>query len=91
MLHVLHTERVLRLTAPGRLLPWLGPALRGLAAAQFKRAVCLYSPAEQQTTRRYCKGCPHIAACPYGSTVEAEPPPGAPVFGGQDDGVRIPQ
>jgi len=35
-LEVLETNRVLRLTRGGRLLPWLGPALRGLTARQFK-------------------------------------------------------
>jgi hypothetical protein len=88
MLHVLETERVLRLTAPGRLVPWLGPALRGLAARRFKRRVCIFPPAEQETTWRYCKGCPHQAVCPYGQTVEPDPPSGAAVVAGQDDAVR---
>ncbi len=88
MLLVLETERVLRLTAPGRLVPWLGPALRGLAARSFRRAVCLFTAAEQDSTWRYCKGCPHQAVCPYGQTVEPDPPPGAAVVSGQNDAVR---
>ncbi len=87
-LTVLETARLLRLTRPGRLLPWLGPALRGLAARRFKARVCRFPPAVQQAERLYCKGCPHIAECPYGLTVEPDPPPGARVPPGQEDAVR---
>jgi hypothetical protein len=87
MLTLLHSRRTLRLTSPGRLAPWLGPALRGLVAGRFKEAVCRFSPTEQQTTWRHCKGCPHMAGCPYGQTFEAEPPPAA-TFRGQEDGTR---
>jgi hypothetical protein len=87
-LQVLETTRRLRLTRPGRLLPWLGPALRGLAAARFKARVCRFPPAIQQTERRYCKGCPHIAECPYGRTVEPDPPAHVHVPSGQEDAAR---
>ena len=87
MLYALETERILRLTSPGRLLPWLGPALRGLAAGQFRQSVCAYSLAEQQSTWRYCKGCPHITECPYGRTIEPDPPAGMAMHG-QDDAAR---
>src|SRR4051812_18428037 len=88
MLYLLHSRRTLRLTASGRLLPWLGPALRGLVARRFKESVCRFSLAEQDTTWKHCKGCPHMSACPYGQTLEADPPPSAQVFVGQDDGTR---
>jgi hypothetical protein len=88
MLGVLETERRLRWTSSGQLVPWLGPALRGQIAAAFRRAVCRFSPVEQETTWRYCKGCPHRDGCPYGETVEADPPAGASVVSGQEDGVR---
>src|SRR5207247_2239575 len=88
MLTVLQTNRFLVLTRPGRLLPWLGPALRGLVAGRFKEQVCRHSPAEQRTRWRYCKGCPHLTACPYGLTLEAGPPPGAVPFRGQEDAAR---
>jgi hypothetical protein len=87
-LPVLETTRVLRLRQPGRLLPWLGPALRGLAARRFKERVCRFPWAVQQTERLYCKGCPHLAECPYGQTVEPDPPPGSRVPPGQEDAVR---
>ena len=87
-LPVLETTRILRLTRAGRLQPWLGPALRGLAAARFKARVCRFSPEIQQGERLYCKGCPHIGECPYGRTVEPDPPQGAMVFGGQEDATR---
>jgi len=54
-LPVLETWRVLRLTRRGRLVPWLGPALRGLAAGRFKQHVCRYPPGIQASERRYCK------------------------------------
>ncbi len=87
MLVLLHSRRTLRLTGEGRLLPWLGPALRGLVARRFKEAVCRLSAREQQE-RPYCKGCPHMRGCPYGETLEAGPPEQAAVFSGQDDGAR---
>jgi hypothetical protein len=87
-LEVLETNRVLRLTRPGRLLPWLGPAVRGLAARRFKANVCRYPPSVQNGERRECKGCPYMFECPYGRTVEPDPPPGAHVFPGQADATR---
>jgi hypothetical protein len=87
-LPVLETMRVLRLTRPGRLLPWLGPALRGLAARRLKARVCRFPAAVQEGERRYCKGCPYIAPCAYGRTVEPDPPPGARAPPGQEDAVR---
>jgi hypothetical protein len=87
MLWMLQTRRVLRLTSQGRLVPWLGPALRGLVARGFKEAVCRFSWDEQQTTWKYCKGCPHMTGCSYGRTFEADPP-ASMTFRGQDDGTR---
>src|SRR5438128_2057285 len=86
VLAVLETNRVLRLTRPGRLLPWLGPALRGLAARRFKARVCRFPPEVQDRERRYCKGCPYIGECAYGRTVEPDPGVGVPV--GMEDAVR---
>jgi cytidine deaminase len=88
MLTLLRVTRPLRFTSPGRLLPWPGPALRGLLARPFKASVCRQTPAEQETVWRYCRGCPHMAGCPYGQTLEPDPPPGAPVFPGQEQAVR---
>jgi hypothetical protein len=88
VLAVLETHRLLRLTRSGRLLPWLGPALRGLVGMRLKAGVCRQSAADQQTTWRYCKGCPLMAGCAYGETVEPSPRPGVEVFRGQEDGVR---
>ncbi len=88
MLVFLQSRRTLRLTSPGRLLPWLGPALRGLLARRFKESVCRFSLAEQQTTWLHCKGCPHLTACPYGRTFEGEPTAAARAFSGLEDGTR---
>src|SRR5688500_6091986 len=88
MLTVLRTAASLRLTSPGKLVPWLGPALRGLIARRFKSQVCRHAPTEQDTTWRYCKGCPHMTESPYGQTVEPDPPPDAAVYKGQEDAAR---
>jgi len=85
MLTVLETTRRLRFTSGGRLLPWLGPALRGLASARLKHHVCRFPAPERPT---YCRGCPHQAACGHARLFEPQPPPGARVLVGQEDAVR---
>lgn len=88
MLEVLEATRWLRWTRPGRLLPWLGPSMRGLIARRFKARVCRFSAGEQETTWRYCQGCPHMSQCAYGQLFEPDPPPTAFVFSGQSEAVR---
>lgn len=56
--------------AAGRLVPWLGPAVRGAAARAFKDAVCRFPPAERDTRWVHCTGCPHLAECAYGRAFE---------------------
>ncbi len=82
MLPVLRCTRVLRFTRPGSLLPWMGPALRGLLARPFKERVCKHPLDQQQSRWLYCTGCP------YGQTIEPDPPPGAAVFHGQGQAAR---
>lgn len=62
----------LRLTRPGTLLPWLGPALRGMVAWEFKEQVCRHPTRERRQRWRHCTGCPHLAECPYGQTYEPD-------------------
>ncbi len=69
-------HRTLRFATAGRLLPWLGPALRGLASGTLKRRVCVFSAAEQRTRWLRCRGCPHLLSCPHGVTFEYDPPGG---------------
>lgn len=95
MLVVLRSRRTLRLTSAGRLLPWLGPALRGLIARRFKANVCEFPPIQQDITWIHCRQhepprevCPHLRVCPYGQTLEAEPGDASQVFSGQEDGIR---
>lgn len=73
-LPVLASDRVLRVTRGGRLRPWLGPALRGLAGTSLKTHTCRQPPAEWNTRWRYCTGCPIRAGCAYGETIEGDPP-----------------
>jgi hypothetical protein len=93
MLEVLHTWRLLRLTGSGRLVPWLGPALRGLIGRRLKTHACLYTPAEQEGVWRCCRSelvglCPHHAECPYGQTLEGEPADPALSFRGHEKPPR---
>lgn len=78
----------LGITGSGHMLPWLGPALRGMVGLELKKRVCRHSPQEQRRSWTRCKGCPLMAGCPYGETFEREAPSGASQFGGQDDAVR---
>lgn len=88
MLRILECRRTLRFTRPGRLVPWLGPALRGLIARRFKMMACRHDPEERDALWVYCKGCLYNHECPYGSVIEPDPVPGAPVFVGQEDAIR---
>jgi len=88
MLPVLEQSWLLTLSSGGRLLPWLGPAVRGLVARRFKARVCRFTAREQNTSRLYCKGCPNMAGCPYGESIEPDPPTDRAVFSGQDDSIR---
>lgn len=62
----------IRFLEPGPLLPWIGPALRGLLAGGLKERVCAHPPAVRLERWEKCQGCPHQAECPYG--VLLEPP-----------------
>lgn len=75
----------LRLTSPGPLLPWLGPAVRGMLAKRLKHRVCRLTAAERQRQGAYCDGCSRRKGCPYGETFEPELPAGWEPFCGQQD------
>lgn len=81
-------ELSLRLMGAGRLLPWLGPALRGLTAQQFKDRVCAHAPGERWTRWKKCAGCSYMGACAYGQTFEPDPPAGRSVQKGREDAIR---
>lgn len=78
----------LSLTRSGTLLPWLGPAVRGLVAGELKQRVCRWPAQEQSTRWRYCAGCPHMGRCAYGSTFELDPPSDRTVLRAARDGQR---
>ncbi|HEX4609020.1 MAG TPA: CRISPR system precrRNA processing endoribonuclease RAMP protein Cas6 [Urbifossiella sp.] len=73
-LPVLASDRVLRIARGGRLLPWLGPAVRGLVGGRLKVRSCRHPVADQVGRWRHCAGCPLRTGCAYGETVEGEPP-----------------
>lgn len=54
----------------GSVIPWIGPALRGILARRLKNNVCRQAPDERDARWRYCTGCPHIAACEYACLFE---------------------
>jgi len=67
----------------GRLLPWLGPAIRGVVARAFKDRVCRF--AEPPKT---CRNCSFSLDCPYGLTFESELPPNRSAPSGMSDSQR---
>jgi hypothetical protein len=72
----------------GPLVPWLGPAIRGMLAQQIKQHFCRWPPQEQQRRWRFCRGCPHQQDCPYGLTFEPDPPSDWRFGKAQADGQR---
>ena len=78
----------MQLTSPGRLLPWLGPALRGVAAREVKDQTCRWPTAARDGRWKYCRGCPHQGPCPYGATFEPDAPPEGTLSRGMADGQR---
>ncbi len=78
----------MRFLDSGRLLPWLGPALRGTVARHLKNRVCFWPPAEREARWKCCKGCPKQPDCPYGITFETAPAPSAANRSGMNDGQR---
>ncbi len=78
----------LTLTRGGRLLPWLGPALRGIAAGTLKNRVCRQPPIQRELQWKFCHGCPHIHDCAYGLTYEPDPPEDRTVLKAMHDGQR---
>ena len=85
---VWETTRLLRIARGGRLMPWLGPALRGLVGGRLRSHVCVLPVGEQLSTRKYCQGCVHMAGCAYGETVEPDPPAGTTIPPGWESAAR---
>jgi hypothetical protein len=72
----------------GRLMPWLGPAVRGVVAGRFRERHCVLPLAEQAGRWRRCRGCAHLRDCDYGRIFEPDEqvlqPPAATAASGQD-------
>ena len=85
----IHTQFLqLVLIRDGRLLPWLGPALRGIVAGTLKNRVCRQPPIQRELHWKFCRGCPHIHECAYGLTYEPDPPADRTVLKAAGDGQR---
>lgn len=65
-------DLVLELRSPGRLVPWLGPAVRGITALRYRAATCRQPQAEWSTRWKHCRGCTHLPTCGYGIAFEPE-------------------
>lgn len=87
-MYVTRQPLTLRLLDRGRLLPWLGPALRGLGARAFKDRVCVHSAGDREQHWQSCRGCPSMSGCAYGRLYEPDPPAGRVAWTGQRDGPR---
>ncbi|MCO6454189.1 MAG: CRISPR system precrRNA processing endoribonuclease RAMP protein Cas6 [Pirellulaceae bacterium] len=72
----------------GRLLPWLGPALKGIIARHFKTQSCHWPAEVRDSQWRYCRGCQHLGGCGYGLLFEPDPPVAATVMPTARDGQR---
>ena len=72
-------------TTAGRLVPWLGPAIRGIVALRHRATVCSQPKETWATTWRYCRGCPQMESCAYGTLFEPDNSPNSP---GQRDAPR---
>jgi hypothetical protein len=82
---VVTTRRVVvELKGAGRLVPWLGPAFRGITALRYRVRECRQPRETWSTIWRYCKGCPEMPSCGYGRTFE----PDAALGGGSGDAGR---
>lgn len=74
LLRIERRRLVLEFRSSGRLVPWIGPAIRGITALRYRAAVC-QQPREEWTGRwRQCRGCPHVSSCGYGTAFEPESP-----------------
>jgi hypothetical protein len=87
-LSVLETNRVLRIARGGRLMPWLGPALRGLAGGRLRARVCRQPVEEQLGKWERCAGCSLMSGCAYGETVEPDPQMGIHLASGWENTSR---
>jgi len=63
---------VVELRTGGRLVPWVGPAFRGITALRHRAAECRQPQETWRTTWQYCRGCPHMADCGYGQAFEPD-------------------
>lgn len=63
---------LLEFQSTGRLIPWIGPAVRGVVAGRFRERHCRLSLAEQAGPWRRCRGCAHLPSCAYGRTFEPD-------------------
>ena len=77
-----------RLARSGRLLPWLGPAMRGLIGGRLRAHVCRWPVAEVLSQWERCAGCPHMNGCQYGETFEPDPPAGLQLASGWENAAR---
>ena len=74
--------------APGRALPWLGRALRGLVARRWKEEVCTRPRDASGALPERCRGCAEVQTCSYGLLFEPEPRSEAHTWQGQADALR---
>jgi len=63
---------VLEVRSPGRLVPWVGPAIRGITALRYRASVCRQPREEWSSRWQHCRGCPHLPECGYGIAFEPE-------------------
>ena len=87
-LTVRESQGRIRLARGGRLMPWLGPALRGLTGGRLRARACRWPVVDQIGRWECCLGCPRMAGCGYGETFEPDPPAGLVLAAGWENVAR---
>lgn len=70
--HIEQRSLVLNVHSPGRLVPWIGPAMRGITALRYRASMCQQPKQDWADRWKYCSGCPHLDSCGYGIAFEPD-------------------
>lgn len=73
-LPVVRQHVTIELRGRGRLVPWLGPAFRGITALRHRAATCRQPKETWLSLWQYCRGCPLMGECDYGTLFEPDAP-----------------
>ena len=87
-LRVMRMPLFLVIRRGGDVLPWIGPALRGIVARQLKNNLCRHAPNERETRWKYCQGCAFAVQCDYAQLYEPDAMASTARYRGQKSTLR---